>query len=126
VVVIEAGFTSTCAVKSTGQVSCWGALGCFTENCAVAPTDVPTLVDARQVSVSQSTACALRAGGGVACWGQVGQETRAVPTPVPGLDDAVAIAATDELVGHCALRAGGDVACWTSTLTLQPLIGLPN
>lgn len=125
-VAIEAGQTSTCAVRSTGQVSCWGALGCSSTICAVAPTDVPTLADAVQVSIGGGTACALREGGSVACWGQVGQGTSAVPTPVAGLDDAVAIAATDELDGHCALRTGGDIVCWTSTLVFQSVVGLPD
>jgi len=125
-IAIEAGQTSTCALRRNGQVSCWGALGCSSTVCAVPPTDVPSLTDARQVSVGGGTACALRASGGVVCWGTVGDGTVAVPAPVLGLTDAVAIAATDELDGHCALRTSGDVVCWRSSLELQSVVGLPN
>jgi alpha-tubulin suppressor-like RCC1 family protein len=53
--------------------------------------------------------------GRVRCWGQLlGEDgelrASAEPVEVPGLDDAVAIAAG---AGHsCAIRRGGTVACW--------------
>lgn len=131
-ILIESGQTSTCVVRETGNVSCWGAFGCLSTPCGNEPANVPNLVDALQVSIGGDTACALKAGGGVVCWGRLdlpplgGLEDVTAPTSVPDLNDAVLLAATDEIDGHCALRRSGGIVCWDETLDLDPVTTLPN
>ncbi len=71
------------------------------------------------VSNSAGFICGVRGSDGqVLCWGnnytgQLGdgsRENRARPTPVPGITDAVQVAAGDLHV--CALRRSGRVSCW--------------
>jgi alpha-tubulin suppressor-like RCC1 family protein len=131
-VLIDAGQTSTCVVRETGNVSCWGAFGCAAAQCGTEPTNVPSLVDARQVSVGGDTACALRATGTVVCWGRLdlppvgGLEDVAQPAAVPNLNDAILLAATDEIDGHCALRRNGGIVCWDETIDIEPVTTLPD
>lgn len=135
-VLIDAGHASTCVVRETGNVSCWGVhgSGCAGGPCGTEPTNVPSLIDARQVSVAFGTVCALRVAGSVVCWGQIdlpptggGFEDVTQPVAVPNLNDAVLLAATDEVSSdHCALRRSGGIVCWDATLDLNPVTTLPD
>ncbi|HEY1538246.1 MAG TPA: fibronectin type III domain-containing protein [Solirubrobacteraceae bacterium] len=126
---IAAGATHTCAVRTQGHVACWGTgLGGLLgddDYDAIAPSPVEAigLTDAVEVAAGIEHTCALRAGGQVDCWGRgrYGQlatgtattdsTTGALgPEPVPGLTDAVQIAAG--ALDTCAVRAGGSVVCW--------------
>jgi hypothetical protein len=82
------------------------------------PIETPGPV-ARLASATHSQhTCAVLATGGVVCWGandrgQLGdgtREPRPKPTPVVGLDDAVAVAAGWS--HSCAIRRNGRVSCW--------------
>ena len=114
---VAASFDSTCAVRPDGDLWCWGRTG------LPGPSDFPGFEDAVAVTIGDSSAgefhaCALHGDGGVSCWGmglwgQLGQgNTRSseVPLEVPGIFDAVGIAAG---VAHtCAVHARGAVSCW--------------
>ena len=101
----------TCARRADGSVFCWG------EGTSDVPSVIPGLGPSTGLAVGTS-ACALQPGGTVRCWGdnsfgQLGdgtQTSRATPTMVQGLTDAVAVAAFGS--NACALRATGTVACW--------------
>jgi alpha-tubulin suppressor-like RCC1 family protein len=96
---ISAGHTSSCALRATGAVVCWGSNGYgqigngATDVDVGTPTAVTGLTDAVAITVGQWHACARRATGAVVCWGsngsaQIGDGTkteRSVPTPVAGL-----------------------------------------
>jgi len=76
VISISAGSTSTCAVLSSGNVTCWGAntngiLGTNTTIATPVGTPVPVvdLTGAAAVSVGKSHACAVLTSGAVKCWG---------------------------------------------------------
>ncbi|MBX7188305.1 MAG: hypothetical protein K1X27_01790 [Solirubrobacterales bacterium] len=99
------------------------------------PVLVNGLTDAVSISAGDDHTCALRASGQVLCWGadsygaigngpDAGSTT--VPTPVVGLNDAVAIAAGD--FHTCAVRASGQVVCWGLDMSgqLGDGTGLPN
>jgi alpha-tubulin suppressor-like RCC1 family protein len=114
---LAAGGERACAIDGAGAVWCWGAGQPFA---AV----VPGVTGATEVAVADDFACALHAGGRVACWGAVAETTwrthgggplptwqaGPVPADVPGVADAVALAAGGGAA--CAVRRGGGVACW--------------
>ena len=70
------------------------------------------------VSSGDAHACVVLANGTVRCWGdnywgELGDGTntsRSAAEPVPGIDDAVAVAAGGWMT--CALHRGGTVSCW--------------
>lgn len=77
-VALTVGHTSTCALLSSGKVSCWGRnlsgeLGTGTTTrltTAGSIVDLGTGYAARQVVAAQFAYCALLRGGAVKCWGQ--------------------------------------------------------
>jgi cysteine-rich repeat protein len=122
---LAAGGYTTCAIDEGGQAHCWGdgesgQLGNGFAADSLAPVTVNLPLPASDVSVGYSHACAVVgvSGGAVYCWGAAGNEGLGIPgvnqtaTPlaVPGIDDAVAVAAGVDYT--CALRGTGDVWCW--------------
>jgi alpha-tubulin suppressor-like RCC1 family protein len=125
VAVVSAGNVSTCAIKGTGGVVCWGDNshgglgngGTSKSKTPVAVVGIPERVAG--ISVGDQFACAVTSVGHAYCWGrneygQLGNGTTtdsSTPTLVSGLSgNAVAIA-----VGRshaCALTVGGLVFCW--------------
>ena len=71
-----------------------------------------------QVAASEKAFCALRTTGEVLCWGggedgetgRADYTTSSVPTPVKGIEDAIAISGSGR--AFCALRPSGEVLCW--------------
>ena len=87
------------------------------------PPAIPSDSDAIAVAAGNNHTCALQQTGQIACWGsnedgQLGDGTNdnsAVPVPVTGIDDAKAIATSNEIIsgGHsCALHRDGTISCW--------------
>ncbi|MBU1510151.1 DUF4215 domain-containing protein [Myxococcota bacterium] len=139
---IHAGFSTTCAIKETGGLSCWGSnqygqLGdgqadhgilCGTSDCSLVPTSVHLTLPmiASTVSSGYYHSCALGMLGEVACWGsnQSGQLGDGVATheTCEGEDCsrtpvAVSILSNVQQISAagqftCALRANGTVWCW--------------
>lgn len=134
---VAGGDDYTCAVLAEGVIKCWG-LNRFGQlgNGAVtgfAPNTTPVLVSlistATGVTAALRHTCAVLADGTARCWGdnrtgQLGIGTfggfSAVPVPVTGLTNAIAISATtisagagSALEAHtCALLADGRIRCW--------------
>lgn len=121
---VHAGAYNVCAVKTSGDVFCWGAdqsANPFsTRPGAMAPSKVPGLpsgVSVTQVAVSLSHTCAL-AGGEVYCWGsnylgELGDGTftnTATPVKVQGLSGVAQITVGNEF--SCARKEDGEVLCW--------------
>ena len=115
------GEAFTCALRTTGEVDCWGAndggqlgLGDLVDRAA--PTPVAGLDDAVALGAGERHACAVHMDGGVSCWGHNDQRIGgahpdgSVPNRVAGVTGAVAVAAGD--VATCALHADGSVSCW--------------
>jgi alpha-tubulin suppressor-like RCC1 family protein len=89
---VSAGFGTTCALMSSGQVKCWGSnsfgsvgTGAFTPAAITSPVDVQGMSSATAVSVGNAHVCAVTTSGAVKCWGngrfgQLGDATLAVST----------------------------------------------
>ena len=114
---VAASFRRTCAVNPDGGVTCWGAEG-TRERLSTA-----VLGDVLTVSIGDNVggtfhACALGGDGTVSCWGpgrdgELGQgdtADRHIPARVPGIRDAIAIAAGSSHT--CAVHRSGRVSCW--------------
>ena len=114
---IAASFRRTCAVEPDGGVICWGEEGTRERLSAAVLEDVLT------VSIGDSPrgvfhTCALHRDATVSCWGpgthgELGMgdtADRFLPVKVPGIRDAVAIAAGAEHT--CAVHVDGSVSCW--------------
>ena len=134
---LSAGGAHTCAVTQSGNVWCWGSdrfgqLGRGGDprgpdsSVGHDPERVVGLSNVTAISTGLNHTCALRDDGQVFCWGSdlacqlglgeftgdptPGAQLRLVPTPVPGLDDAVSIAAGGDHT--CAALADGSARCW--------------
>ena len=110
-----------CAVRKNGEAVCWGGKfpGNYDSVGDANPYAIPNLHDAVAASVGDTQMCFLRASGHVACLGHdSGGEVGSVPvgastdkpTDVPGVEDAVEIAAGTSFT--CARLASGKVLCW--------------
>jgi alpha-tubulin suppressor-like RCC1 family protein len=136
---VAVGSKHACALRSSGEVTCWGAGADGQLGNGTATPQQPTPVSVSNVSgftaivAGAAHTCALRADHTVWCWGsnQMGQlgigslamSSSAVPLQVPGLNDAVAIGSGQFAV--CAVRATGSVVCWGSAAggVLGPMCG---
>ncbi|HHH31390.1 MAG TPA: hypothetical protein ENK57_24000, partial [Polyangiaceae bacterium] len=123
IVQVRAGGTHACAVRSTGQVLCWGGnnygkLGDGTTSDRATPVEIEVPPGAAQVRPGALHTCAVTRDGQVLCWGgndygQLGDGTtseRHAPTSVAGIADAVEIGSGE--YHTCARRATGAVLCW--------------
>ncbi len=100
----------TCALRSTGEVACWGYL------LGAVPANVAGIAGATQIDLGGNHGCAVVAGGAVYCWGgnshgQLGRApggSRAAGL-VPGITAAEITAGGDTT---CARTTTGSVVCW--------------
>ncbi len=118
---VTAGTNFSCALRSNGQVSCWGTsdrgqVGAIASR-QLTPVTVPGLSNVIAVDAGGSHACALRSDRSVWCWGansygQIGSGTSSTTQlrPVSVFTDAVQVTASERHT--CALRSDGSVWCW--------------
>jgi alpha-tubulin suppressor-like RCC1 family protein len=123
-VAISAGAEHTCALLASADVVCWGyndfaRVGNVPVTNVTQPLKVEGLEGATSIDAGETHTCAVVTDGAVKCWGYNGNgqlgngsvvHTQAYPTPVVGLDSAVAVTAGPS--STCAVLVGGGAACW--------------
>ena len=124
VAAIAAGGAHTCALSTTGAVSCWGwnisgQIGDNSNTSRPTPVPVSGLAGVTAIAAGFAHTCALASGGAASCWGnnyygQVGDgsNTNALtPAAVSGLGGGVAKISGGSY-HTCALTTGGGASCW--------------
>ena len=114
---IAASRGRTCAVRRDARVTCWGDDGIRERLSAAALRNVVSITSGDHPH-QELHLCALHGDGTVSCWGagREGQLGRGepfsgyLPEKVPGISDAVALAAGSDHT--CAIHASGQVSCW--------------
>ncbi len=116
---IAASRGRTCAVRRDARVTCWGYDGIRERFSAAALRNVVSITSGDHPH-QELHVCVLHGDGTVSCWGpgRSGQLGRGesfsgyLPERVPGIVDAVAIAAGSDHT--CVVHARGQVSCWGS------------
>ncbi len=131
VTAIAVGGIHACALKTSGEVWCWGSngngeLGDGSGNDSAIPVQVVGLgAPAQSITAGDGHSCAVTTAGALLCWGdnfqgQLGdnsQTDRPMPVPVSGLGSGVqAVVAGSR---HTCALAGGAVSCWGLNLSGQ-------
>jgi alpha-tubulin suppressor-like RCC1 family protein len=135
-VAIGAGWNHTCAVRSTGEVACWGGngLGQLGDNTTTnrgSPVAVKGVASTgtlggiasgpRVIDGGAEFTCAVAAAGALYCWGdgsngELGQGASGfshVPVQVTLVSDFTSVAANSDPAGHvCGVRSSGELDCW--------------
>ena len=114
---IAASFERTCVVRLDGGVSCWG-WDRLRDQLSTAVVDDVVAVSIGDSSDGAFHACVLHEDRTVSCWGpghlgQLGQGddlNHYMPVTVPGIEDAVALAAGS--AHTCVAHDDGGVSCW--------------
>jgi len=125
VAAIATGDRVSCAVKSSGDVWCWGCSdrGCLGDGTNIDRT-VPTRVvgltaPIAAISMGMSHVCAINSERGVVCWGSKGDGEFADrrdnqwgrPNQVVGLESGV-VAISSGGAHTCAITENGAALCW--------------
>jgi Regulator of Chromosome Condensation (RCC1) repeat protein len=121
VVALAGGEATICALRTAGDVWCWGQgdpAPSISADWHSRPTQVPGIAGASAISVGSSHACAIVANGKATCWGrsETGElgdgvilHTTAVMVDVP-LSDVRSISAGPR--NTCAVVASDRAYCW--------------
>lgn len=132
IVDLSAAQASVCAVRSNGEVYCWGRKQEFPASAVprTLPELVGTFTDALQVYVGYEHSCVIRREGLMSCWGsnsrgQLGggeefntlSNSANVPQAVVNVKPAIGAAAGESL--SCALHDDDSVTCWGRLLPLS-------
>lgn len=118
VVSISVGANRVCAVRTLGDVKCWG-LKPTSENWDYEKIKIPEsileLSDVKRVKVGDGVTCALLNSGRVKCWGvgnNLGTNSRFLsqPTEILGLQNVQFLMVSRD--HGCVIQSTGQVACW--------------
>jgi alpha-tubulin suppressor-like RCC1 family protein len=119
-VVLDTGYSHSCAVDSAGALWCWGrgdAMG-LDASSVLTPRRIGSDSDWQRVATGYRHTCAIKSDGSLWCWGRndfgklgLGDDkARPEPTRVGEDDDWVAVSAGTN--HSCATRDGDGVYCW--------------
>jgi alpha-tubulin suppressor-like RCC1 family protein len=131
---LSAAQATVCAVRSNGEVYCWGRKQEFPASAEprTSPALVGAFTDAQQVHVGYEHSCAVRKEGLMSCWGsndrgQLGggetfnslNNSAIIPQMVMNIKPAIGAAMGDRV--SCALHMDDSVSCWGRLLPLSGL-----
>ena len=112
-IAVSAGSNHTCAIRSSGEIACWGAN-------ADGQSDAPTTGSFAAISTGETYSCAIRDTREIECWGATGDRDAAkrgglIFRPGEFLTDApdgefTAVSAVSQV--SCGLRSTGAIECW--------------
>jgi alpha-tubulin suppressor-like RCC1 family protein len=113
----------TCAVKTSGELYCWGTnsskqLGQNNTSSSTTPLQVQTDTGWIDVAIAYDTTCALKATGDIYCFGEGNQGSIGNGgTTDQGLPTQIAYAANftslvERNKGFCALTNANQIICW--------------
>lgn len=98
---VVVGTAHGCALLDHSSVTCWGLINFGKSTPLLVPTAVPGLASAKRIFAVGTASCATLATGPLVCWGDVdtkgrprlsvGAPQHRVPTPVPGVKNAIAV-----------------------------------
>ena len=108
---VAAGYDHTCAIRESGAITCWGAVGDSYHEALITPPDGRfTAISARDTDT-----CAIRESGAITCWGaNYSDEDNLdfVFAPYTRSDTFRAVRAFHD-ANICAIRASdGAIECW--------------
>ncbi len=110
------GRSHTCAVKTTGEIQCWGynqygQLGNGLPSAALVPhSSSPD--DHASISTGAAHACGIRSTGQLRCWGDDQGKKMGDPTTAPVIigEDYASVASGG--THRCAIKINGNLLCW--------------
>jgi alpha-tubulin suppressor-like RCC1 family protein len=105
------GFATSCAVRTGGDVMCWGDVYDDELGGSAPPATVPGIANATKVASGEAMSCAVIQGGSLTCWNPRFTTTR-VAGPSIGNAASVALGAQHS----CVLRTDGQIGCWGNGL----------
>lgn len=114
---VAAGEVSTCAVDSSGRVSCWGSFDASLTGSLYAATTIAGITASKVVVGAGGNSCALLTDNRVACWGAYPGDgsgataTNATAVVVPGFAGVTQVSAGANGSHKCLLK-GGTIYCW--------------
>ncbi len=112
---ISAGGSQTCAIRTTGQLYCWG-----TDGTGSSAYPISGYRDWKSVSVGTAHRCAIRGTGYLYCWGsdtygQIGNGSAGTPSKPARIGSATNWKNVSAGSTHtCGVRGTGILACWGS------------
>ncbi|MCB1283350.1 MAG: hypothetical protein KDB20_03320, partial [Microthrixaceae bacterium] len=113
---VAAGWNFSCALLTSGAVSCWGQVGGGSTGPTQFPSTVVLASQATSITAGRQHACAVLSNGSLQCWGYNGYgatgEGSANANGMITLSGRPIVAASASYFHTCAVTAGGEVYCW--------------
>ncbi len=103
---VSAGYGHTCVVKTSGDLSCFGA-----NSYGQATPPAPSSVKYTQVSSGQYHSCAITTTGGIVCWGNNAFQQRTCFSENPSLASMSFVFTSVGYYHTCALGSTGSIFC---------------